>query len=298
MALGITRCENFVHDEPRIHWTRKAQSACDAEQAEIDARISTEQSLTPHMRWDRSLRERELHEFEAKLATRTRRPARSSVEAALLRNAQRQLALVTPEGLQALDMLMTTDVYGINSRLRRGENVRVGPMLDWHGYSSGDMFLAQTTKLFSSLGDDLQLESPLTLYRGIALEEHGYDGEDIWHVRALLRDEITTLQDELEDPGFIFASPFASTALQHTGYSRRGAPWRRVLFELTVHGGMCLPDPDIGSDDHLRRMQPHRFLSKTSSQIVIPRQSRWTMQESHPDLEDETLLHVRLEQID
>lgn len=284
-----------------MHWTRRAQARCDANQAELDARTADEPVPPPQMQVVRRIPERDRREFEAEPAARALQEPRNLTEAAVLRNAERQLTLVEPRWLPALDMLMTKDIYRINRNLRQRvslHDVPVGPVLDSNGYPSVDALLDQATSLFANLGDALSLDEPLTVHRGIKVTELDYGDQDIWQIQALLRGEIAALQDELEDPGFIFTTPFEEEASLHAGHANEDAACWRILFEMTVQRGLCLPDQDISSDEHLRRVQPHFYLRGATSQIVVPRGSRWRVRCATLDSEDEGLMRIQLDQVE
>jgi hypothetical protein len=249
--------------------------------------------------WEREQRQREERKLEEAVAAHRVHPPRGAVETAVVRNGERQWLAKTSGDLTVLDMLMVTDVHSINMGLRSGDSIknRVGPMLDWNGFESGDKFVERADTFLDSLGTDIELDTPIVAYRGIGLWYKKWaGGPDIWNLLDVC--SAGRFRDvELSDPAFVFASPWRSLAQEYRGYNPGGPPpdWT-IDFELLLKRAYCLPGGGVRSTEMMRAMYPYTFLRDTVSQMIVPRNSLWRIRSVRPGPRTNHRT-IRLEQI-
>lgn len=274
------RCTNPGHTGFAVHLTVVSRKRCDAREASLilqgDPGIAAESDG-----WEAMQRDRDLQLAEAVASEHTPALPDDPSEVAVLRNGERQLLGMDCSWYDVAGLLLTTDIYRINDRLRRGQNLKADPgaMLDWHGYASLKAFVKDANAMFDELGDATRLDQPIRVYRGIGVgAENEYDTFDFWGLRALLQGSGDLTGAHLVDPGFGFAAPTAHVASTFDGTDARvhEVQWK-VMLELTITRALCIPAPEYRSKDLTRALHPSSFLRTATGQVIIPRGSTWNV---------------------
>lgn len=274
------RCTNPWHTGLTVHITVASRERCDARETPLilqdDPYLAAEEDG-----WEALQRDRDRQLAEEAAAEHT--PARPDdhSELAVLRNGERQLPGMDSSWYDVAGLLLTTDIYRINDRLRRGQNLKADPgaMLDWYGYESLKAFAKDANAMFDELGDATRLDEPIRVYRGIGLgAANEYDSFDFWGLRELLLGGGDLTGSHLVDPGFGFAAPTAHVASAYDGTDAHvhDVQWK-VMLELTITRALCIPSPEHRSKDLTRALHPSSFLRTATGQVIIPRDSTWNV---------------------
>lgn len=274
------RCTNPGHTGFAVHLTVTSRERCDARETPLI--LQDDPYLGRHDdEWEALQRERDVQLADAAAADHTPILPADSSELAVLRNGERQLLGMHDSWYDVAGLLLTTDIYRINDRLRRGQNLQSDPgvMLDWHGYVSLKAFVKDANAMFDELGDAARLDQPIRVYRGIGVGvENEYDPFDFWGLRSCFLGGGDLTGAELIDPGFVFAAPTEHVASAYDGTDARvhDVQWK-VMFELTITRALCIPSPGHRSKALTRALHPSSFLRTATGQVVIPRGSAWNV---------------------
>jgi hypothetical protein len=263
-----------------VHLTVASRERCDARETPLilqdDPYLSVETGG-----WEALQRDRDLQLAELAAVDHTPVQPQDPSELAVLRNGERQLLGLHRGWYDVAGLLLTTDIYRINDRLRRGQDLNADPgvMLDWHGYTSLMAFVEDSNTMFDELGDATLLDEPIRVFRGIGVgAENEYDAFDFWGVRRQLGGDGDLVDSTVLDPGFMFAAPTESVARVYDGTDARthNLQWK-VLLELTITRALCIPSPEHRSKVLTRVLHPSTFSREATAQVVIPRDSVWTV---------------------
>lgn len=222
----------------------------------------------------------ERHEKERKEATPAHVPVQPTLpeDIAVARNGERQLLRLEPGDLSVIGLLMASDVYSINQRLRtaRSLDCGAGAMIDYAGYTSMQHFVDDASAVFGHLADSITLDAPIKLYRGIGVpQEPDEYSPDVAGISAYLTDEVPW-QEEFHDAGFGFATTDPAIALCYDGTARGdSSPKVPVLLELDASQGLCSPSKEHRSPDLFGHVFGTDFLADASGQVIFPPGTRW-----------------------
>ena len=213
-------------------------------------------------------------------------------ERALRDNGERQLRQLDPSRLLILGHLTSSGTAQVNRALRSTGTVTLSEPcaadLDWAGYESNAAVVAAAERLYSELGAAVELDTPLTAYRGLLAPPNT--------PLAMLLHQPTPGQVFI-DPGFVFgaaseedAAFFPSPDAWWSG-SARDPSAQPLLLVLEIRRAICIPDPRHRSCalvSHLartRRAGPDQFtgvrrhaptaLERAMGQFVVAPGSRW-----------------------
>jgi hypothetical protein len=213
-------------------------------------------------------------------ATDAHRPEKPILpeDAALIRNGERQLTALEFDQLEVVGLLMSSDVYSINKRMRNKGSLTggAGARIDYDGYGSMQEFVDRACGVFDHLGDELDLDEEIRLFRGFGVprtpdKEH----PDIAGLREHL-DTGTGLHEEFTDAGFSFATTDPQDALAYKGNAQSDYPHRdAIMIELVARRGLCSPEKRHRSTALFEHVFEAGLLSKSIGQVIFPPGTRW-----------------------
>jgi len=218
---------------------------------------------------------------------------------ALRDNGERQLRRLDPSHLLTLGHLTSSGTARVNRALRSTGTGALSEScaadLDWAGYESNAAVVAAAEQLYAELGAAVELDNPLTAYRGVLVPPHT--------PLSMLLDQPTPRQVFI-DPGFVFAATseedaaFFKSPDAWWSESARDPAARPLLLVLEIRRAICIPDPRHRSRalvSHLartRRAGPDQFagarrqsptaIERAMGQVVVAPGSRWEVLGSGP----------------
>lgn len=199
-------------------------------------------------------------------------------EQVLARNGERQLMTLDRSDLTVIDLLLATDVYRINRQLRSGGSLNLSPgaMLDWNGYESLESFVNEAVAVFGDLGQSVQLDEPLHLFRGLGIpREAGGDARGFAGLGRYLAGG-GPWDRTFTDAGFGFAAADPQVALKHDGYHTRSEPLRPVIVGLEARAGLCLPQRRHRSRKLFEHtLEQNYLMDLKDSQVIFAPGTRW-----------------------
>jgi hypothetical protein len=215
------------------------------------------------------------------------------------RNGERQLLTLKPRELNAVGLLMCTDVHPVNVLLRRGSTLseRPGAWIEYSGYESNQAFVDEAVDMFVRLGTALELDEPIRLYRGVRLfnEPDEFD-QDLAGLSAHLLHGSPWIPRFL-DLGFSFASTDATAALEYP--LDKDVPLEktfRILIELEADRGLCAPSRATRSQDLFAQLHGVQYLDDADSQVLFSPGTEWEIVSVDAESEHGVPL-VRMKQI-
>lgn len=298
----LRRCKNWAHmGWLRYHITSAGQEKCNQAQDDHTPKLDRPMVYDPR---DEDLAKKKA-ETERLLQERKISEPTSNTEQQIQLNGERQLEVLSSDQLKILNALLTKGVLKLNDRVRRNEDLEspyhLPAVLDYLEFSSLSKVSAGAEALFESLGYELELDNPITAYRGIGVEDKPTDDHlDFWDMRAYLKRTKTSLNKILDDPGIAFATHDKSAAMTFDGtMNPLFQPKWQIIFKLNITRGICFPPAKHRSDRLFRKLAPHYYLHKGMSQVVIP-PSSWKLgpivgnsNQSIPEIELEQLSSAR-----
>lgn len=310
----LQRCQNGAHEGLRWHATAAGRIDCDWTQALWDE-ADRWHALSDVKQWSERA-ERQARADEARLQRAADAAAATHVqivqtdpeEVKVVRNANRQMLGAAGQSPQTLGLLMTTDMYHLNQLLRRGSRLDVAPgaMFDWYGYDSYGRFFDVLQRLLARMGEELVLDEPLRVWRGIGLYAPDepdplgiYDREipDVLRLRELIAGTLSAPY-EADDPGLGFsaASPELARHFDGPHATRRDDPTWRVLLEIDARHALCIPSPEHRSPDVVARLHTDSLARGAVGQVVLPPSSRFRVAD-YAGIDEAGWHHVRVEQL-
>jgi hypothetical protein len=286
--------------QTRFHWTAVARERWEIRQEDARAERA-EQALTltrssdPFEEGRHRIRDRKRTE-----AVAMHQPSLSHdpAERTIVRNGERQLQALAGEHLSTIGLLTCADIYSVNRVLRRGGDLTGGApaMMDWAGYASKQEFVDDAYDVLAALGDAIEFDEPVRLFRGIGLpsapDEYRPD------IAGLARHFRTgqPWESEYIDPGFSFASPDPRNAALYRGQEAANDPSAEipVLLELDAFQGICIPDAEHRSTELFGHTFGIDFLHGAMCQVIFPPNTRWkiTSVELHSE-HGQSIVHMR-----
>lgn len=266
------RCNASPPCESRIHWSAESRAACRRRQKGPVLHHAV--AIEPD-----GIAQREQERAERAAQAHTPVPPYSPLEAALLRNGDRQLRRLREPQLSALAFLLSSGSYRLNKNLRAGgrlERVETGPTGDHLGIGYQQELVALADGAFAELGPDAELDDRLQLFRGIGFS-HGPD-EDFFDPIGIIPHILDgkPWSPTFHDPAYSFACADAQTALSYDGrLDPEGPERRRVLLQMEVSRGICVPRKAIRSPELIRHCFGITWIDPATSQVIIPRNAAW-----------------------
>lgn len=272
MVFGIGPC-NSGHPVGEFpwHWTRKSRVACNAEAARRRATHAEALAEPPSVRL-----------MADAVARHDPVPPSSDIEIAVLRNGERQLTRDDADLYRLLELLLRPKIYDINTAARQGLIVE-GPPTTMDEIPRS--LQKEVQGMFTAFGADLNLDEPMKVYRGLGLPPLNEDDPfDFWSLWAFLRGKATLSGQLLTDPGVAFASFDEDIARRFPLQRHRRGPEvaARVMLQLTVCRGLCLPAPEHRSKDLFERLYWSDILRRATGQVVIPPDTTWRVTSAEP----------------
>ncbi|WP_433673814.1 hypothetical protein [Microbacterium gorillae] len=296
----LQRCPNEQHKRFRHHWTSASQERCDALFRGSILTVSDRTDWPDDMSWlERSMQEREEQKAAAALSSYVQQYPTDRNETVLNRNGERQL-LGLHEWHSVVGLLLTNDVYGLNRCLRTGAPLHgePGPMMDWNGYVSYQQFVDDARKVFSTLGSSLELDEPITAFRGLGMPPAtDRISSDIWGIREHLDSGEPWHTTVVEDRGFAFATPSEPTAHHYDGADFHNVdPEWLIICTMEIRRGLCVPDQIYRTPRLRSHLYADHYLRGADGQVIIPPLARWRITEVVPDFEIKTV-RIRMHQV-
>lgn len=252
-ALLPSRCPYPSHCGRSWHWSKNSKQSCDVSQRSWrrqKERLNGANSGAgprPHKepKW----------ELDKDYAAQS--PAETE-DIVLVRNGERQLALLESDELRSLGILLSKYVFGVNKLLRSGANVISKHQGPYDGLVSP----------FEKLDHALELDQPVRMYRGITGP--------------------LTLTEKA-DLGFSFACTDPDSALTYAVVEPR------YLLQLYVVRGLCIPDMKHRSPALRERCNGIPMLSHSFGQIIFPPKTEWEILSTNwsPDATGVTVVHMK-----
>ncbi|PPF32673.1 hypothetical protein [Pseudoclavibacter sp. AY1H1] len=298
-AVCIPRpCTNERHFRWAIHFRASTQLRCDVLQKQLDETlIARRDDDSPGLdtkpwwqeqqkQWDHLQERRKRRTVEDAMAAHVPVTPTEAAEVAVSRNGERQLLGRASTWLATINVMVSSDVYPLNARLRRGESLEhvTGALLDYYGYGTLKEFDTDAREMFTDLDAELLLDEPVRLYRGIGLPlQDEYQPVDFWGLSAHLRDGIPLDVQPLVDTGYGFATPLEDIAACFDGQdSLLGKVCDPVMLVLEVRRGICIPDPAHRSKELTGLTATEPLLKNSIGQVLLPPDSEWRVIESTP----------------
>lgn len=178
----------------------------------------------------------------------------------LIRNGERQLHLLTLDELQALGTLLTVGVMKANKHLREGRE---------HLWGKDNSY-------FARLGDDLRLDTPMRLFRGIGVPRRRNGRRPgAADIMGYLSGE--TSPAVFPDRGFGFATPSLAAA---KGYAEKAFSTSEdlspTIIEINATSGLCVPHLAHRSDELFEKTYDvNSYLDTAVCQVVFGPGSQW-----------------------
>lgn len=296
----LQRCPNEQHERFRRHWTSAGQERCDARYRGAILTVSDHTDWHDDTSWlERSMQETEDREAAAALNSYVQQYPSDRNEIVLNRNGERQLLGL--HGLHSVvGLLLTKDVYGLNRCLRTGEPLDGAPgsVMDWNGYVSYQQFVDDARKVIAKLGSSLDLDEPITVFRGIGIPPTtDRASSDIWGIREHLESGEPWHATVVEDHGFTFATPSEPTAHRYDGSDFHNVdPEWLIVCTMEIRRGLCIPDQIYRTPQLMRHLYADHYLRGSDGQVIIPPLARWRITEVVADFEIKTV-RIRMHQV-
>lgn len=265
------------------HWSADARDTCSYHQQEERFDLEFNALNLPFARGSRKHIDY-LEQQEARtLVVATHVPVQPThpTDIVLTRNAERQLLGLSPGYLTVIGLMLARDIYRINQLLRAGDSLAggAGPIIDYHGYASMQEFVDDIAEVFTDLGSEMLLDEEVILYRGIGLPQNaGYTYPDV----AGIGKHIATgspLTNEFSDAGFSFATIDPNVALTYDGTASGSyTSTQRVLLELKVHSGICIPHKDHRSAKLAGHTHGVPLLATGVEQVIFAQGTKWKVE--------------------
>lgn len=227
-------------------------------------------------------------------------PPSDPSEMILGRNGSRQLFALHPAFQPTLGLLLTSDIYTINQRLRSGASLQgsCGAIMDYYGFASQADFVEQAKALFADLGSEVRLDESLTVYRGVGLPDES-DPQAV-EIAGLVA-HIThghSWESYFTEKGFGYASPHEGIAGQYdsTETYRHGTLAHRIVFELEISSGLCIPQAKYRCKELFEHTWNDSYLRKSMSQVVFAPNTEWKITDVVPGSEGGTT-RVKMTQV-
>jgi hypothetical protein len=156
------------------------------------------------------------------------------------------------------------NAYKMNRQLRTGEPQELDDDAGFLcGAGSYDQLLDWAARAFAALGTGVRLDAPLRALRGDTTATHD-----------LLN---RTPGEEFTDPGYVFATLSADTALWHVeqGQHRAAGAHRPALVTLHLHSALYVPTPEQQSAELVELADAFDTFRSMGEQFIVPAGSRW-----------------------
>lgn len=266
-----TRCPAPNICETSLHWTKISRLHCEYLQTQESAEVD-EVPLSYEER-------RQIEKNAAATTAHVPVPTAHSADLEVLRNGERQLITLDHKDVRVLGCLASVDIYIPNERLRSGRSLAVdaGAYIGYEGrYNTQQAFIDDALDVFRHLGSSINLDAPVRLFRGVGLPENpNHEYPDIAELSRHLRNGTPRLSTFTDD-GFGFATTDPETALCYDGRRHDADPPRfPVLFELTAHAGLCVPEQMQRSQVLFGHTFDSAMLATDMSQVIFPPGTRW-----------------------
>lgn len=271
------RCTATAECAGKRHWTKQSKEECLSRQ-QRPPQNKPATITRVGLSWEEDRETAEMREAVA--GHDPEAPAPGSTKEALLEAGKKQLLLLSSAGMQAVDLLLTTEIYTINGRLRDGRSLAgltTSVAGDWAGVGYKHQIVDAADNAFASLGPALKLGSPATMFRRIGVPEApDSDYPDIAGIHAHMKLGIP-LPPVFTDPGYLFAVTDPDTAMMYgdNNHTSPHIPKFPVLVELEVDRALCIPDYMHRSKELFEFCYPWRYLRGSTGQVIIPRDSKW-----------------------
>lgn len=247
----------------------------------------------------REERRKYLSELKTAPSTHEQQFPTDANEIAVNRNGERQLLGHTVDHT-VLGLLLTSDIYRLNRRLRSGDTMEgpAGMWMDQANYESHQQFFDDAMRIFGEVGSDLDLDEPIEVFRGVGIPSADAPGSfDLWGIRAHLESGTYWRPTVVEDPGFTFTSPSETLAQRYDGSADSHiAPEWKIVCTIKIRRGLCIPARAYRTPQLMRHLDHNKTLSTAIGQVIIPPVSRWHITEATPDHETNTI-SVRMHQL-
>ncbi|WP_026554322.1 hypothetical protein [Arthrobacter sp. 35W] len=193
---------------------------------------------------------------------------------------ERQLITLGAHELTAVGLLMASDIYAINERLRTGRSLATGAgvMIDYAGFASMQEFVDEALGVFGALGSSLTLGQPIKLFRGIGIPERPDSNyPDVAGIGAYLAGAMQFPQ-QFVDAGFGFATTNPEDALRYDGSARGEYPPKYpVLLELEAYSGLCVPQQEHRTAALVGHCFEVSYLSTSTGQVIFEPNTQWAL---------------------
>ena len=277
--LSPTRCPIPGICQVTNHWTARSRRVCGARQQEISRPADAAGDVQVCLGlYEDSYEAARSAERDRALAGHVPVSPPDPAEQVLTRNGGRQLLTLNKSCLTVISLLLATDVYRINRQLRSGGSLNLSPgvMLDWNGYESLERFVNEAVAVFGHLGQAVQLDEPLHLFRGLGIpDETGGDARGFAGLGRYLAGG-GPWDRTFTDAGFGFAAADPQVALKHDGYLTRVGPLRPVIVELEARAGLCLPQRRHRSRKLFEHtLEQNYLMDLQDSQVIFAPGTRW-----------------------
>lgn len=252
-ALLPSRCPGPSDCVRSWHWSKKSKQNCDVSQE----RWRRQNEGLNGMNGGAGPRAHKEPKWELDEDYAALSPTKSE-DKVLVRNGERQLALLESDELSKLGILLSTYIFNANKLLRSGAP------LD----SSSQGLYDDLISPFEKLGPALDLDQPVRMYRGIT-------------------GPLTLTRKA--DLGFSFACSDSDSALTYA------VDEPRFLLQLYVVRGLCIPDVKHRSAALRKRSNSILMLDNSFGQVIFPPKTEWEIlsTNSSPDVTGVTVVHMK-----